>query len=115
MLVKGPSLRGSPVRRQDSPRGERPDGRPKFAEPLDAFAEELDKLGYGPFRLWWKQIVAEVRRGDAQSSPVPLSVLAAALVEGALTFVVTHARALGLGVMGSKRFEESSTTWRMTI
>jgi hypothetical protein len=91
----------------------RADGRPKHTEPLDAFADELDKLGYGRFRLWWKQTVAEVRRGDTQSSPVSVSVLAAALVEGALTFVVKHARALGLGVLGSKSFEQNERTWRI--
>jgi len=73
----------------------RTDNRPKHAEPLDAFADEPDKLGYGQFRLWWKQMVAELRRGDTQSAPVAVCVPAAALVEGALTFVVKHARKLG--------------------
>jgi hypothetical protein len=91
----------------------RTDGRPKYTEPLDAFAEELDKLGYGQFRLWWKQTVAELRRGDTQSSPVSVSVLAAALVEGVLTFVVKHARGLDLGVLGSKSFEDNPRTWRI--
>jgi hypothetical protein len=61
----------------------RTDGRPKNVEALDAFAEALDGLGYGPFRLWWKQIVAELRRSDPQTSPVSVSVLAAAIVEAA--------------------------------
>ena len=113
---------GQPVRRDARARAyplvkdvveRRTDGRPKYAEPLDAFADELEKLGYGPFRLWWKQIVAELRRGDAQSSPVSVSVLAAALVEGALTFVVKHARELGLGVLGSKSFDDNPRTWRI--
>jgi hypothetical protein len=91
----------------------RTDGRPKYAEPLDAFAEELDKLGYGSFRLWWKQIVAELRCGDVQCSPVSVSVLAAALVEGALTFIVKHAHGLGLGVFGSRTFDDNPRTWRI--
>jgi hypothetical protein len=91
----------------------RTDGRPKHTEPLDAFADQLDKLGYGPFRLWWKQIVAELRLSDVQSTPVSVSVLSAALVEGALTFVVNHARRHGLGVFDSKTFEDKPTTWRI--
>ncbi len=91
----------------------RTDGRPKYAEPLDAFADELDKLGYGAFRLWWKQTVAELRCGDVQSSPVSVSVLAAALVEGALTFVVKHARNRGLGVFQTNEFDRDAKTWKI--
>lgn len=91
----------------------RTDGRPKYTEPLDAFAEELDGLGYGHFRLWWKQAVAELRRSDAQSLSVSVSVLSAALVEGALTFVVKRARELHLGVLGSKTFDGNPKTWRI--
>lgn len=90
----------------------RTDGRPKSAEPFDAFAEELEKLGYGAFRMWWMQTVAELRQASSQTSPVTATVLSAALVEGALTFIVKHARALSLGPMGSKSFEGNSTTWR---
>lgn len=91
----------------------RTDGRPKSAEPFEAFAEALETLGYGPFRLWWTQMVAELRQASTQTSPVTATVLAAALVEGALTFVVAHARALDLGTMGSKSFEGSPTKWRI--
>jgi hypothetical protein len=91
----------------------RSDARPNHTEPFDAFADELGKLGYAPFRLWWKQIVAELRRGDTQSAPVSVSVLAAALVEGALTFVVKHARTRDLGVFGSKTFETDPRVWRI--
>jgi hypothetical protein len=91
----------------------RTDGRPQHAEPLDAFAEQLDRLQYGPFRLWWTQTVAELRRGDAQSSPVSVCVLAAALVEGALTFVVRHARNRNLGVFRSKACDGDPRTWRI--
>jgi hypothetical protein len=34
----------------------RRDGRPKHTEPLDAFGEALEELGYGKFRLWWMHI-----------------------------------------------------------
>lgn len=91
----------------------RTDGRPKYVEPLDAFAEELNKLGYGAFRLWWTQTVAELRHGDTYSSPVSTSVLAAALIEGALTFVVKHARNLRLGVFLSKDFDRDPRTWKI--
>jgi hypothetical protein len=91
----------------------RTDGRPKFVEPLDVFAEELDKLGYGKFRLWWAQTVAELRHGDVHSSPVSVSVLAAALVEGALTFVVKHARDAGLGVFLSNNFDRDAKNWKI--
>ena len=66
----------------------RTDGLPLAAEPLDALADRLEQLGYAPFRLWWKQTVAELRRLDTTLSPVAACVLSAALVEGALTFVV---------------------------
>jgi hypothetical protein len=115
-------LRGQPVRREARARAyplvkdvieRRTDGRPKYVESLDAFAEELDKLSHGAFRLWWTQTVTELRRGDVNSTPVSVSVLAAALVEGALTFVVKHARKLGLRVFLSKDFERDPKTWKI--
>jgi hypothetical protein len=91
----------------------RTDRRPKYAEPLDAFGDSLTELGYGPFRLWWTLLVAELRQSNAASNPVCTCVLAAALVEGALTFVVKHARSTGLGVLGSATFEGDPKTWRI--
>jgi hypothetical protein len=91
----------------------RTDSRPRSAEPLDAFADALEKLGYGHFQLWWRQMAAELRHADTSLSPVAISVFSAALVEGALTFVVKHARGLGLGVMGSKTFEGDPRTWKI--
>jgi hypothetical protein len=91
----------------------RSDGRSKSAEPFEAFAEALEGLGYGTFRLWWMQMVAELRQASTQTSPVTATILAAALVEGVLTFVVTHARSLGLGVFGSTTFQGSPTKWRI--
>lgn len=91
----------------------RMDGRPASSEPLDAFASELERLGHGAFRLWWAQIVAELRQCNAQTSPLAATVLAAALVEGALTFVVKHARGQPGGAMGSKTFDEPPHRWRI--
>jgi hypothetical protein len=91
----------------------RTDGRPKSVEPLDAFAEELSKLGYGVFRMWWTQTVAELRRSDVHSAPVSISVLAAALVEAVLTFVVKHARKLDLAVFRSTDFDRDPRTWKI--
>jgi hypothetical protein len=91
----------------------RSDGRPAHAEPLDAFAEQLGALNYGAFALWWKQLVNELRRSDANTSPVSVCVLSAALVEGALTFVVQHARNLNQGVFRSRDFEGSARSWKL--
>jgi hypothetical protein len=91
----------------------REDGRPNSAEPFSAFAQRLDGLGYGHFRLWWNQTVSEVGRTDPNSSPLSALVLAAALVEGALTFVVKHAQKLGLAVFGSTDFKRDPRTWRI--
>ena len=99
-ISKAARARGYPIVKDVIER--RSDNRPKHVEPLDAFADELDKLGYGHFRLWWNQTVAEFRYGSTQSTPVSVCVLAAALVEGALAFVVTHARKLELRTLGSK-------------
>lgn len=91
----------------------RHDGRLTASEPFDAFASILSELGYGPFRLWWQQLVTELRLTDAQTHSTATTVLAAALVEGALTFIVRRARDLGQGVMGSKTFDDSPTRWRI--
>jgi hypothetical protein len=91
----------------------RTDGRARFAEPLDAFSDALMKLGFGIFRLWWTQTVAELRRCDPASTPLSAAVLSAALVEGALTFIVKHARALDLEIFRSPDFARPTTTWKM--
>lgn len=91
----------------------RSDGRSLAAEPFEAFGERLSGLGYGHFRAWWVQTVTELRRLDLSLNPVIAAVLSAALVEGALAFVVRHARQLGLGVLGSKTFDGSPQTWKI--
>ncbi len=91
----------------------RTDGRPRSVEPLDEFADELDRLNFGKFRLWWTQTVAELRRSDPQLSPMSAVVLAAALVEGVLTFVVKHARGVNLEVFRSADFDRDPRTWKI--
>ena len=91
----------------------RTDGRAAHAEALDAFAEKLDGLGYGHFRLWWTQMVSQMRQTDPETTPAARLVLAAALVEGCLTFVVRHGRGLGAGVFGSKTFDEDPRRWKI--
>ena len=91
----------------------RTDGRPRHADPLDDFAEKLDGLGYRHFRLWWTQMVSQMRQTDPEATPVARLVLAASLVEGCLTFVVRHGRSLGLGVFGSKTFEDDARRWKI--
>ena len=88
----------------------RTDGRPANAEPLDEFAAKLDGLGLGPFQLWWTQIVTEMKSLDPSTSPVSVSVLAAAIVEGALTFIVDHGRKSGR--FKSSDFDGDAHTWR---
>jgi len=89
----------------------RTDGRHQQAEPLDAFASELEKLGYRAFRLWWTQTVSELRLTSPSTTPVAVAVLAAALVEGSLTFIVRHARAKGQ--FQSKDYERDPRTWKI--
>jgi hypothetical protein len=91
----------------------RSDGRPKAIEALDAFGDALEKLGYGHLCVWWARTVAELRHAEPALSPTTVTVFAAALVEGALTFVVKHARDLGLGVFGSKDFDRDPRTWKV--
>jgi hypothetical protein len=91
----------------------RSDGRSTSAEPLDAFADALDALGYKPFRLWWTQTVAELRMLEVTTSPVSATVLSAALVEGALTFLAKHARQLNVGPFKSPDFERDPRTWKI--
>ena len=88
-----PKHHGQPMRKEALERAypivkdiieRRTDGRTALAEPLDAFTGSLSQLGYAPFRIWWMQTVAELRRSNAESSPLSSLVLSAALVEGAL-------------------------------
>lgn len=92
----------------------RTEGRGAYAEPFDAFAEQLDGLGYSAFRLWWTQTVREFRQLQPEAAPTATCVLAAALVEGALTFVVRHGRALpDSEVFRKPDFERDPRTWKI--
>lgn len=90
----------------------RTDGRRLQSEPLDAFGEMLPGLGYERERLWWNQLVAELRRADPNLSAVCVAVLAASLVEASLVFIVRRARELGLRVFASKDFDGPYQQWR---
>lgn len=91
----------------------RQDGRPVAADPLDAFSERLAALQLGQFRMWWNQTVAELRQQAPTRSPTAMTVLCAALVEGALAFVVKHARDRKLPVFASSDFSRSAKTWKI--
>ncbi len=91
----------------------RTDGRPKSVDVQIEFANQLEMLGYKPFRLWWMQILAEMRSTNDNSSSVAVTVLAASLMEGALTFVVRHARSLNLGLFASDTWDRPPNTWRI--
>lgn len=91
----------------------RSDGLPVSAEPLEVFVGRLSALGHAGFRMWWAQMAGEFRRSSPEAAPVTVCVLAAALVEGALAFVVRHARDTGLGPMGSSDFGKPPTSWAM--
>lgn len=119
---KGGGVFGAPRRNENRARAfplvkdiiqRRTDGRPRYAEPLDAFTDGLDGLGYGHFKVWWAQMVSQLRQTDPETTPVAVLVLAAALVEGCLTFVVKHGRGLGVGVFGSKDFDEDPRRWKI--
>ncbi len=91
----------------------RADGRARHAEPFPAFAEALERLGYGNFRLWWTQLSSELLTLNPASHPTSTLVLSAAAVEGALTFVVKHARDAGVGLFGSRDFEGDPMRWKL--
>jgi hypothetical protein len=89
----------------------RTSGRPVSVEPLIAFGSVLESLGHGRFRVWWTATCDELQRANPSTSSITICVLAAALSEGALTFVVKRARDTGSGTLASKTFNESPTRW----
>lgn len=89
-------------------------GRPLQIEPLNAFGDRLDRLGYSGFQLWWTQTVRELRQLQPETAPTATCVLAAALVEAGLTFVVRQARALpDAQVFRRAEFERDPRTWKI--
>jgi hypothetical protein len=91
----------------------RTEDRPVQAEPLDAFADQLANLGHPTFRLWWTQMVRELRQLQPEIAPVAACVVAAALVEGCLTFVVRHARDINPTLFRRSEFERPPQTWKI--
>lgn len=91
----------------------RTDGRPRHAEPLDAFPDALERIGFGKFRVWWLQTVSELRGRNPTSAPVACAVLSAALVEGALTFAAKYARDAQVGAFTSSDFDKPPQGWRV--
>lgn len=90
----------------------RTDGRPRHAEPLDAFGEALEQIGFRQFRTWWRQTVTELRGSDPNAAPVSCALLSAALVEGALTFAARHSRDHQLGAFQSNDFDGEPRNWK---
>jgi hypothetical protein len=70
-------------------------GRLASPDPLRAFEVELDGLGYAQFKLWWNQQLSEVDQLDDATTPTAVTVLCAALCEGALVLVADRAQKLG--------------------
>ena len=93
----------------------RKDGRPKYAESLDAFADTIAALGYPQFRAWWFQTLNEQRRSDPVTSPIASLVLSAALVEAALTFIVKYVRSLNIGFFASSDYDKEPHTWKLDV
>jgi hypothetical protein len=57
--------------------------------------------------------VGEYKQASRQTASVTVAVLAAALVEGVLTFVVKHARSKGLAVFRSSDFDGEPRSWKV--
>lgn len=91
----------------------RADGRPPAAEPAKAFEAALNGLGYGHFRTWWAQTMSEYRRSNDAVAPTSSCVLAAALSEAALIFVVARAQKANVGPLLSATFRsDPPTQWK---
>jgi hypothetical protein len=90
----------------------RGDGRPKHAEPLDAFAELLGSISKAQYRLWWNNTCSELRRMDPTLAPTSTLVLAAALAEGALALVAGEIRNTGRSMTG-KLFDRDPKEWKL--
>ncbi len=90
----------------------RTDGRPKYAEPIKAFEDVLEDLDYGRFRMWWAQTATDLRMANEAYSATTVCVMAAALAEAALIFIVKRARDLNVGTLASATFKsESPRQW----
>jgi hypothetical protein len=70
----------------------RTDGRAPAAEPIKAFEHALNGLDCARFRMWWAQTSGELQRANAETCPMTVCVLSAALAEGALVLIVKRAQ-----------------------
>lgn len=91
----------------------RTDGRRPRIEALDAFAGEIDRLGFKHLRLWWSQMAREMETAEPTASAASITVLAAALVEAALAVVVRHAQSLQSGLFPSRTFSDPPKHWKL--
>lgn len=89
----------------------RQEGRPKWSEPIDEFGAKLETLGHGEYRIWWRQMAAELRHLNPAETPTAAVVLAAALAEASLVFVCQVARSRGLALVSDNVFEKGPKEW----
>ena len=74
----------------------RTDGRPRSPNARVAFTDALSSIGHAHLQLWWRQLTSELSTLQPSTHPTSIIVIAAALAEGALAALVTHAKASGL-------------------
>src|SRR6187402_759859 len=87
-------------------------GRPAPGNALELFDRKLESLGHPEFRAWWAQVRGELARAEAGKLDLTITVLSAALVEGALALVVRTATVTGRS-MAAKRIDPSAPkTWQ---
>lgn len=89
----------------------RRDGRPRSAEPIEAFGRLLPSLGHAGYEVWWRQMAAELLRLNPAETPTSYTVLSAALVEAALVFVCSTARERGLALLDDATFQKGPKHW----
>lgn len=84
-------------------------GRPTSTEPLEAFRSILPELGYQYFVTWWTELAAELRAANPKTAPTSITVIAAAMAEGALSLIVTFAQGKGLTM---KNLQDPKRNWK---
>ena len=90
----------------------RSDRRPAAREPLDALAAELQAAGLRHHLTWWRQVVSDFRSADPGRMPLASTILAYALVEGALT-VLVHEVPKRSSERLSRSLEGSARGWKV--
>lgn len=89
----------------------RSDGRYPKSEPTQAFASFLGKTKNSQYMLWWEHTRNELARADAGLMPTCVTLLAAALAEGALTFIGQEVRKTGESMTGTT-LEKELKHWK---